>query len=72
MDVAEYITSFQVIPHAKKGKMDGIKIPHGVLSKVTKGSDVYHRMVQDLNYLPVETKLLLSFYSTQSTIRQRL
>ena len=39
MDVAEYITSFQVIPHAKKGKMDGIKIPHGVLSKVIKGSD---------------------------------
>lgn len=39
MDVAAYMTSLRVIPHAKRGKMDKIKLAHGSLSKVKKGSD---------------------------------
>ena len=39
MDVPQLMTSLRVIPHAKRGKMDGITIPHGTLAKVTKGTD---------------------------------
>lgn len=39
MDVADCMTTLRLIPHAKRGKLDGIKIPHGMLSKVKKGTD---------------------------------
>ena len=39
MDVAECMTILRVIPHAKRGKMDGTNITHGSLSRVTKGTD---------------------------------
>jgi len=33
------MTKLRLIPHAKRGKLDGIKTPHGRLGKVTKGTD---------------------------------
>ena len=38
MDLVECMTSLHVIPHAKRGNMDSIKISHGFLSKVKKGT----------------------------------
>ena len=39
MDVAAHMTSLRVIPHAKRGKMDKIKMSHGSLARVKQGSD---------------------------------
>ena len=39
MDVPKLMTILRVIPHAKRGKMDGIKIPHGSLSRLKKGTN---------------------------------
>ena len=39
MDVPAYMTDLRLIPHAKRGKLDSIKMPHGSLSRVTRGTD---------------------------------
>ena len=75
MDVAELMTSLRVIPHSKRGKMDGIKIPHGRLSKIKKGPDDLTQYGTRLDLVTCGdehfTKLLFNTICNQAKLLER-